>query len=317
MDDVPAAGWDLLVHSEIGANHVQRGIENQDAAHVESLQESVVLCVADGHGSNRYVRSDVGSRLATEVFTALAKEFLEAARPAQLGAMKSAAEFTMPRQIEARWKEAVTADLVAHPLLGSADQRDDKRGWEDSDDFPEAAERSVVPRRDIVPADDAAAQILVYGTTLVGAVIAGDFIVVWQIGDGDVLFVDADGSVTTPLAPEAPELGGLETDSLCQPDAWSFVRVHWRRLGSDSLRLVLLSTDGLANSFTDRNAFLEFGRGVLARINEVGVEAARHQLPSWLKEATSYSGDDVSLVGAWLRPVPAPHASEAGGSGAS
>ena len=293
--DRPALDWTLLEHSEIGANHVAQGVVNQDAARALRLGNgSVLLCVADGHGSKRYIRSDVGSRLATEVFVALAALFLDGADPKALGTVKNGAEFTMPRMLETRWKEAVQAHLAAHPIPREFDGRP-------GDPAPDPVTDREDEAPDHIPAD-VRDQINVYGSTLVGVAIHRDFLVAWQIGDGDVLLVADDGTVSAPLAPEARDLGGLETDSLCQQDAWTYVRMHWMRLGADPPRLVLLSTDGLANSFTDREAFLEFGRDVLARADEAGAEAVQAQLPALLERATSFCGDDVSVAGAWLAP---------------
>lgn len=288
-----AEGWSLLEHSEIGASHVTRGLPNQDAAASCQLADgSVLLCVADGHGSERYVRSDIGSRLATEVFIVLAEEFLSAAHSSPSDA-KNTAEFTFPRMLDARWREAVTAHLAAHPLEGKP-----PAGSEATEEIAAPAEAPTVRT--------GADGIQAYGSTLVGVAVSEGFVVGWQIGDGDLLIVDADGTPAAPLAPKNAELGGLETESLCQEDAWRHVRTHWSRLSAGVPALILLSTDGLANSFTDRNEFLDFGRGVLARIREVGVDVAREQLRSWLQQAASYSGDDASLVAAWFGPEAAP-----------
>ena len=268
-------------HTVTGANHVASGQVNQDRKFVDRADDdTVILAVADGHGSKRYVRSHIGAQLAGEVFVELAKEFVAGTGDGPAGAMKNAAEFTLPRMLETRWKQRVAAHLGENPL---------------------GVEASHIGA-DMDPA-------MTYGTTLVGAVVHRGVLVAWQIGDGDLVLISPEGDVTEPLAPEKPVLG-VETESLCQTDAWNLVRVHWRRLAVEPVALVIACTDGLANSFAGPDGFRDFARGMLQRIQDVGAETVDKQVPSWLEQATSFSGDDVSLVAVLLEPGSEPPAAD-------
>ena len=73
--------WRVIGESVRGAGHKRNGMPNQDA--YTCLPESgvgSVLCVAvaDGHGSTRYFRSDVGARLAVQSATEVLQAFLAA-----------------------------------------------------------------------------------------------------------------------------------------------------------------------------------------------------------------------------------------------
>ena len=69
---------------------------------------------------------------------------------------------------------------------------------------------------------------------------------------------------------------------------------------SDLPALVLLSTDGYANSFRDDGGFLQIGGDVLQILREDGIEGVERNLTSWLSEASELgSGDDITLCGLW------------------
>ncbi|ROO84833.1 serine/threonine protein phosphatase PrpC [Actinocorallia herbida] len=134
-----------------------------------------------------------------------------------------------------------------------------------------------------------------YGTTLIGGVLAPHATLACQIGDGDLCVV-IDGEVHMPLRAETAAFGD-ETDSLCSANARHLARIWWephRRPG-----LVTLSTDGLSNSFADPAGFGAFVSGLRDRLAERGADPVQQDLPGWLDRAASYSGDDTTLLAAW------------------
>ena len=62
------------------------------------------------------------------------------------------------------------------------------------------------------------------------------------------------------------------------------------------MQLVLLSSDGYANSFADDNWEESVGRDLADRLTDDGIESVHEQLPTWLGESAAASGDDVSVV---------------------
>jgi serine/threonine protein phosphatase PrpC len=270
------ATWCTLAGSHVGANHVRVEMPNQDAyavrpelAGAADPSDTVVLAVADGHGSAAHPRSAAGAEIATEKLVDLAMSFSAAcARNEPLRTLKSAAEEQIPRELVRKWREGVRAHATAaaNPL-----------GTRDDDEV-----------------------FLAYGSTLLGAVITPRLLVCWQLGDGELAIVEG-ANVSFPLAPAERQLG-VETDSLCQPDAWSRVRVHWQPLHGACPDLVLLATDGLVNSYADHAGFEAFGVGMLERIRSAGVAAVRDQLDGWLAKAAEFSGDDATLAAAWRSP---------------
>jgi serine/threonine protein phosphatase PrpC len=60
--------------------------------------------------------------------------------------------------------------------------------------------------------------------------------------------------------------------------------------------LILLATDGYANSFVNEAAFLQVGTDILEMIRADGLEAVQESLETWLSEASQAgSGDDITL----------------------
>jgi hypothetical protein len=268
--------WSALAGSHIGANHVRVEMPNQDAyavrpelADAADPSDTVVLAVADGHGSAAHPRSATGAEIATEKLVDLATSFSAAcAENEPLHMLKSVAQEQIPRELVRNWQYVVRAHAtVAANPLGAQDDYE---------------------------------VLLAYGCTLLGAVITPRLLVCWQLGDGEIAIVEGT-DVSCPLAPDKPRLG-VETDSLCQPDAWSRMMIHWRPFHDARPDLVLLATNGLANSYAGRAGFEAFGVGMLERIRSRGVAAVRDQLDGWLAKAAEFSGDDATLAAAWRSP---------------
>ncbi|GAA2082276.1 PP2C family serine/threonine-protein phosphatase [Streptomyces albiaxialis] len=271
-----AGGWQTLQGMVKGAGKKY----SQDRYVVRSAAggEAVVLAVADGHGSAPHFRSDLGSRWAVEAFAGLALGFAERAvshrtSERHWGVLRTEAQ-TLPQQLVHRWRGKALLHDGNSPARGG---------------LPPAATEGRPPARDLTP----------YGTTLLGAVVTDWLTVCWQLGDGDVVLVDAGGVPRSPL--DVGEELGDETDSLCEAEAWRQTRTHWEPVTGEGGRppAVLLSTDGLAKSFADRAGFLEFAGGVTQRAAEQGVAAVQEQLADWLGRAGRFSGDDTTLVAAF------------------
>lgn len=282
----PPVRWELLQGAVKGA--AKRYSQDRCAATHVAGGRGVVLAVADGHGSAPHFRSDLGARWAVDAFTACAGDFAaaavryddEAERQGRDGRWWEAlpglrAEARrLPQQVAHRWYQRATLHDCNSPAHGG------RQPW--PSDTP-----------DLAP----------YGTTLVGAVLTRRLLVCWQLGDGDIVVLDAAGTPYSPLY-TGPDLGD-ETDSLCAPESWHRARCHWRVLTSEGPTGLLLSTDGLSKSFTDHQGFLDFAAGVRGRAIELGMPAVRTRLPEWLGHAAQHSGDDTTLAGAFEATGPA------------
>ncbi|HEV2124093.1 MAG TPA: PP2C family serine/threonine-protein phosphatase [Chloroflexota bacterium] len=284
-----AAVWQVSGASVRGAAHLRRRLPNQDAIRWSAsgnVAAPLVLAVADGHGSAKCFRSHIGARLAVMcavrvVETAFGNQ--ELIDPSDLSAIDC-----LTRRIVAEWRSAVSRDLWLFPF----EEQELALAMQSAG----ADVRRALARR---PS-------LAYGSTLSVAAVTESYGLYLQLGDGDTLSVSPDSHVTRPV-PEDPRLFADQTTSLCMDDAAGNVRVGLQRWGAESPppALILISTDGYANSFKDDQGFLRVGSDLLSLLQEEGLPAVETNLESWLEEASRLgSGDDVTLGLLYRSSVP-------------
>ncbi len=137
--------------------------------------------------------------------------------------------------------------------------------------------------------------LLAYGTTIQVVGISRSFVVILQLGDGVILFVDPGGEVSEPL-PADPRLFGDETTSLCLPKAENDFRVGFHVFTAMPPALILISTDGYPKSCRDMSGFYQVGTDLLDTIRKEGLQSVISSLKGWLEEVTrDGSGDDITL----------------------
>jgi protein phosphatase 2C-like protein len=267
-----------------GAVHLRAGRPNQDSVRwlpPGGEGDRVVMAVSDGHGSSTSPRSGLGSAFAVAIATDVLWQL-----PDPVSAASIAAAVTT---IATRWTWQVKDHLDRNPLTASELGRLSCR----RDDGPGAPE-VITPERPTV----------VYGATLLFAVVSSRELALGQLGDGDVVVVDENGLAARPL-PVDERLMAHATTSLSDDDPVSSLRT--RIMGTAHNRLVLLSSDGYANSFSNDEAFLQVGRDILRAADAGGIGAIRSSLPGWLAETTrDGAGDDIGVTVAVLDPIHPP-----------
>jgi hypothetical protein len=279
--------WKVIGATVQGASHKRNILPNHDAIlfFTESGRgNSIFLAVADGHGGKSYYRSDLGSQLAVAVSRdicsdffnkQLGQDFLKNLNPKRL-------KETLGRDIVTEWGRRVAADIQkSEPTSTSVDQDNlvitkAKRPQESNERIP-------------------------YGTTLLTVLVQESFIIYMQLGDGDILTVLEDGTVIRPL-PRDPRLIGNETTSLCGPHAWDDFIISI--VPTDILQpaLILASTDGYSNSFTDDENFEKTAKDIFEMICsyegpiEEGIQYIDNNLLESLNDTSAKgSGDDISV----------------------
>jgi serine/threonine protein phosphatase PrpC len=274
--------WKVAHACVRGSSHQRSGLPNQDAVQctvTPAAQGTVaVAVVSDGHGSPRHFRSQIGSSLAVSTVAATLQAFLRDS-VASNGQVPFVPEqvHELERKIVSGWLAAVQSDLENNPFteaeLLALGQEEGAEGRAAVASFPELA----------------------YGATLLAAAATDRVLLYLQLGDGEILSVTAQGTTTRPLPPD-DRLIANQTTSLCQPEAWKDFRSAWVTNGALP-SLVLLSTDGYANSFRSDDDFLKIGQDYLDIIREQGISSLAEELPAILTEATQQgSGDDITLA---------------------
>ncbi|MEO5341320.1 MAG: protein phosphatase 2C domain-containing protein [Magnetococcus sp. MYC-9] len=255
----------LLGARRQGAAHLRRGISCQDAygcSHREIHgQPTLALAVADGHGGSPYDRSDVGAELAVREGIRLLLEFaVEFGEQRQL---MNNLRIDYARILRKSWREA-----VLHHEQSLADT-----------DSPPAEGHAVIRR---------------YGTTLLTLLLQPEMVFAGQVGDGKILRIQEDGTPLEPLAAD-PLLLGMETHSLCSEACDKLWQTAvWARQARETL---LLTTDGLSDSFTNNDEFHRFAGSLCALLAGQGTPYVAEQLPHWLdRYSREGSGDDMTLL---------------------
>jgi serine/threonine protein phosphatase PrpC len=259
------AGWALGCR-RTGAAHLRAGKPCQDAFAIRlgsAEAPGLAVAVADGHGDERHDLSQFGAELAV---AAAVEELLtihsHSGRPVASGSLKNSFRTDFPRRVHRRWRELV---------LDHGRRRLSMAG--------EVVEERIFSR---------------YGSTLLAALVTDDAYLLGQIGDGEILLVRPGGAVERPL-PRDAALVGSQTTSLSAPDAYNLWQTACLERGAGGF--LLLTTDGLANAFTDEAQFARFARSLTERVRDYGRAGVAEALPGWLDHYSADGcGDDVTLA---------------------
>ena len=277
--------WQVLTATELGAAHLASQVPNQDAVAAFPIGPcGAVAAVADGHGHARHFRSARGARLAVTVACRAAHDL--AARLDGLdGIGQAEAEmrgFLVPG-IVGQWREAVHEDVTIDPFSPGEDAL---RGR-----------------------DDAA---IAYGTTLLLAIAWGQWLLLTQIGDGDIVGICTDGTALLPV-PGDPQLDGRHTTSLCTPGAENSFRVGVVDTSRSALLGVLMATDGYGNAQVARDWEAAVCADLAGLIATRPPQWLASQLPAWAAKCASLDGSaDDTTVALVLAPAAAGPAPEPG-----
>jgi len=256
-----------------GASHIRSNTMCQDSLKIVEADENIVIVsVADGHGSASCPYSKTGSRIATNVFCRVMEDILDnfaddmEALPTYLN---REGELKVAQAVDTEWKRRV---WKAH-----LDNKREKPLLENGEvNKPEVYKQ--------------------YGTTLLGLMITPKFIFAFQLGDGDIIYID-DNTLQPVIT--ADKILGTETHSLCKMNSWnnalSMIRI--RDIDEELPCLFMMSTDGFANSYKTEDDFYKTCRDYYSVIKEHGFEVVSSNLKNWLDETSELGcGDDITVV---------------------
>lgn len=259
-----------------GASHIRNGRECQDSLKkVVKESGAVILSVADGHGSDSCPYSKTGSFAAVNVFCKIMGDYLDTYAGQQemlFTFLKREGDTKIAQEIEAEWKRRI---LRLHarckremPLDGNGNK-----------------DREAVYK--------------LYGSTLLGLVITGDFLFAFQLGDGDIVKVTESGVYSVI---EADKILGTETHSLSRAEAWkkAITLIRKREENEQLPVMYMLSSDGLSNSYKNDKEFKKTCGDYYVLLKEHGVKAVSCQLKTWLQETSEMGcGDDITALFAY------------------
>ena len=253
----------------IGDSHIKKGIVCQDSSGHEVTDSYGIAVVADGHGSAKHFRSDVGSRLAVKITLGLLSNYMN--RPDFKEQFFLHPDFIleqMEKQILMKWREAVEVYHEENPLSPEEEEK-----------LAALGSQSKRLRTAVI-----------YGSTVLCAVIADGFSFGLVLGDGGFVVLGSDGRLSIPI--EDKNSHANYTSSLCNTDAINYFE-HWYSRRKPAALFV--STDGLFKSFASEGDFLRY-HGLLAHMLSDPERSKASLEKNFEKRTREGSGDDISIA---------------------
>ena len=246
----------------LGYSHLKNHKICQDdsASYIDAERKIVTAC--DGHGGKIYVRSNRGSKFASKavlrVFKSIHADTLQDPQYQE----------RIRLRILCCWNDFVEQDFARSPFL--------------EEELSELNEEEKALLRQEPQ--------IAYGSTLQGAMMLGDSLVIVSLGDGGCLLWN--GRNALPALEEEKENVANFTASLCQPDAYSHLRL--RVFPLNQIDGVLVYTDGLINPY---QTFLNFYSSCFLPVKGMLERGNRQEIIDYLVRVAlvNGTGDDVSL----------------------
>ncbi len=232
--------WCIITGSVQGTTHKSLVIPNQDAIGFDQdIPEHlpVILSVADGLGSFEFFRSDRGSKFAIqaaiEAGRSLIKDF-----PVLTDSIKDVIRDKFCKTFVDLWMELVIKDYEDDPPDRSLVEATEKR----VSFFLQNAEGEERDKQ-----KKAYLTAYPYSTTSITLIATAQYLIVVQIGNGDIVMIESDGQVSRPFLPILQDIGVL---TLAIPQCWKLFDIFYRETFSAALpAAIFLSTDGYSNSY--------------------------------------------------------------------
>ena len=282
-----------------GESHILVDKVCQDYALDESKKGVSIAIVCDGHGGERYFRSDVGAKFAAEVslkqIKTLLKDFGTVAK------ILEASEFT---QVEALTTQRAKGNLDKETKVDESFRQLFKSiiaCWHMA--IEEHAANNPLTEQELatVPEKYTSAYLdnleKTYGCTLMAVVASQKYWFAFHIGDGKCISFDADGAWREPI-PWDDKCFLNKTTSLCDSDAIDEFRYCY---GGRTSRpaAIFLGSDGIDDSFGETENMVNFyiqiakmlGSGKDGREN--ALQSLKEDLPKLSKIG---SKDDMSVA---------------------
>lgn len=264
-----------------GYSHVLGEKECQDnsISWQEKQYDAVIVC--DGHGGDKYFRSAIGSRFACEAGKKMISAFMNYVlnndeTRINWDALLSQLEISVINE----WNELVRQHFSDNPF--ESDARFEKLAEEDK--------RSVC-----------SSYVKAYGSTFIAAVLTDKYLFALKLGDGNVCVSNRRNKaclldkIRRELSDE--QLQFNLTTSLCNSDAAKSFKHCNISVKINRINGVLLSSDGVINSFTTEEAYVAFVENVFKGFQDQKLKDAKQELADFLPELSKKgSGDDLSIA---------------------
>lgn len=254
-------GYKTFYARKKGRSHIANGTLCQDYCLVKNIGTEIqIVAIADGHGGETYVKSDIGSRIACE----LLYDFAYGAQK-HSGTLKQKNLWldifltnTFKRSFIQTWKTKVLQD------------------YKENEDTINETESAIIKK---------------YGTTLIFGVFTNEKIVIGQLGDGAVLLFDEHDKFQ--LFKRHDVKVSSATSSLVSGRAeYAFITECYDR---NCFPYILLSTDGIYDKLDTSDAFHIYGKYLVNQQETLGTIEVPFNVDEKL-DVSEITKDDCSIV---------------------
>lgn len=278
-----------------GASHIASEKPCQDSSASYSEDGVSIIVVADGHGGERYFRSDIGSKICTEVTINAIKQFITLSDTS----IFHGSPFTQVSSIigENSLGKLNDVDNALRRLFASIilawNQEIEKYTLENP---PTDIEVEKVAPEYIKSLSQGIALEKIYGCTLMAYVQTPEFWFAFHLGDGKcVSFHQGESSLWKEPIPWDEKCFLNKTTSICDSEALDEFRYCYQGNGHYPAA-IFLGSDGMDDSFGPIENLVDFYMQViklLAKDEDAAIKSIIETLPVLSKRG---SQDDVSVA---------------------
>lgn len=263
----------------------EKACQDHSVSWQNKYYDAAIVC--DGHGGDKYIRSDTGSYLACEAGKKVISVFMEhlAAdkdfRSKFFSSEKSRDEMfeQLTKAIIQEWNWAVESDYS---------------GWAISDD-PRFISLTDAEKQDILRENSKA-----YGSTFIAAVLSDGFYFILKLGDGNACILREEAVEFAEDRSKTLRDEQLQfnlTTSLCSGVADREFRYAFVKFPKNSVQGIALTTDGVINSYTSEEGYIHLIGNVFSSYREADIKTAHDELENFLHTLSEKgSGDDLSVA---------------------
>ena len=279
-----------------GESHKADNKPCQDASFSAVYDDGLAIAiVCDGHGGERYFRSDVGSRMATEVICESVKTFVENVDKTMfIGQPFIAQEAITSEEVI---KKQTPIDKVFRQLFSSIIyQWTQKIAEHAANSAVSECEQEHVCQKYLDELKTSETFEKLYGCTLMVYVQTPDYWFAFHLGDGKCVSFHQEGDLWQMPIPWDERCFLNKTTSLCDSNAINEFRYCYEGDGKFPMA-VFLGSDGMDDSFGEDPNLVNFYIQVVKMLVTEGREATIKSIESDLPQLSKIgSKDDMSVA---------------------
>lgn len=279
-----------------GESHKADNKPCQDASFNAVYDDGLAIAiVCDGHGGERYFRSDVGSRMATEVICESVKTFVENVdKTIFIGQPFIAQEAITSEEII---KKQTPIDKAFRQLFSSIIYQWNQKIAEHAANTEISEwEQEHVPQKYLHELKTSETFEKLYGCTLMVYVQTPDYWFAFHLGDGKCVSFHQEGDLWQTPIPWDERCFLNKTTSLCDSNAINEFRYCYEGDGKYPMA-VFLGSDGMDDSFGEDPNLVNFYIQVVKMLVTEGREATVKSIESDLPQLSKIgSKDDMSVA---------------------